>query len=292
MARADRRRAQREARNARAAGRRRSGVSGSRRGTPASAVESQLFFTRLRTQAKWAFALMVIVFVVGFAFLGVGSGGLDLQSLVQDVFGAKGGGGGTSISEAQKRVREHPRDAAAYKSLANAYQRKGRDEDAIAALQQYVVLKPKDASQLEQLARLQSAQADNALADARLAQFQQETSQSGTAFGPGPSTTLGKALADPISSAVSARDSTRLQAAATKYQSASSQALTTFKQLAKARPDQTSYFALARAAEGFGDLKTALGAYKKLLPLTPDSATKDQIRQKIKTLRAQSKSGG
>jgi len=42
---------------------------------------------------------MVIVFVVGFVFLGVGSGGLDLQSLVQDVFGKKGSSG-TSIAKA------------------------------------------------------------------------------------------------------------------------------------------------------------------------------------------------
>src|SRR5690242_17283795 len=111
MARADRRRAQREARAARPANRR---TGGGRRTVPASAIENQLFFTRLRSQAKWAFALMVVVFGVGFAFLGVGSGGLDLGSLIQDAFGTKGGGG-TSISKAQKEVAKHPRQAQGYK---------------------------------------------------------------------------------------------------------------------------------------------------------------------------------
>src|SRR5436190_16747815 len=124
VARADRRRAQREARNARASGRRRSGGgSGGSRNTPAGAIENQLFFTRLRTQAKWAFALMVIVFGAGFAFLGVGSGGLDLGQLIRDAFGNKGSSG-TSISKAQDEVTKHPRQAHAYKLLADAYERK------------------------------------------------------------------------------------------------------------------------------------------------------------------------
>src|SRR5438445_13709840 len=122
MARADRRRAQREARHARSAGSRR--ARGGSRTTSARTVEQTLFFTRLRRQAKWAFALMVLVFGVGFVFLGVGSGGLDLGSLIRDTFGAKGGGGGKSISAAQKEVSTHPRDPKTYKDLADALERK------------------------------------------------------------------------------------------------------------------------------------------------------------------------
>src|SRR5919199_1711267 len=117
MARADRRRAAREARNARASGSRR--ARGGSRNVSAQSVESQLFFTRLRRQAKWAFVLMVLVFGLGFAFLGVGSGGLDLGQMIRDTFGSKGGGGGPSISKALKEVGKHPRQAAAYKKLAD-----------------------------------------------------------------------------------------------------------------------------------------------------------------------------
>jgi tetratricopeptide (TPR) repeat protein len=295
VARVDRRRAQREARNARAAGRRRSGRGrgGPRpRGTPAGAVENQLFFTRLRTQAKWAFALMVVVFVVGFAFLGVGSGGLDLQSLVQDVFGAKGGGGGTSISKAQADVQKHPREPAAWKQLATAYQNKGQIDQAITALTQYAALRPKDATQLQQLAQLEKTQADNAATDYQLAYLAQQSSGAGSTFGPSSSSKLGQALVDPISSAVSTRDSTHVQQALTKYQTASTRALATYKRLAKLQGGQAASFQLAQAAEHFGDAKTAIAAYTRVLHLSSDPSTKAQIRAKIRSLRTSSANAG
>jgi tetratricopeptide (TPR) repeat protein len=235
---------------------------------------------------------MVVVFVVGFAFLGVGSGGLDLQSLVQDVFGAKGGGG-TSISKAQADVQKHPRDPVAWRKLATAYQNKGQVEGAITALTQYVALRPKDATQLQQLAQLEKTQADNAATDYQLAYVAQQSSGSGSTFSPPSSSKLGQALVDPISSAVNARDSTRVQQALTKYQTTSTQALATYKKLAKLQADQASYFQLAQAAEHFGDPKTAIAAYTKVLRLSNDATTKAQIRAKIKSLRASAaKAGG
>lgn len=256
-----------------------------------SGYENQLFFTRLRTQAKWAFALMVVVFVVGFAFLGVGSGGLDLQSLVQDVFGAKGGGG-TSVSKAQADVQRHPRDPAAWRQLATAYQNKGRLDDAVNALRQYTVLRPRDATQLQQLAELQKTQADNAATGYQLAYYTQQSSGGGSTFGPSSSSKLGQALSDPIASAVNTRDSTQVQQALTKYQTASTQALGTYKKLARLEGSQSGYFQLAQAAEHFGDSRTAIAAYTRVLRLSNDAATRAQIRAKIRSLRASSASSG
>lgn len=234
---------------------------------------------------------MVIVFVVGFAFLGVGSGGLDLQSLVQDVFGAKGGGG-TSISKALDEVHKHPRDAAAYKKLADAYQSKGQVDNAINALKQYTALRPKDATELQQLAQLEKTQADNALSAYQVAYYEQQTSSAGSSFGPSPSSKLGQALSDPLTSAVSTRDSTRVQETQIKYQTASTKALATYKKLAKLQANQSSYFQLAQAAEHFGDTKTAISAYRKVLKLSTDPTTKTQVRAKIKSLRASLPKGG
>src|SRR5436305_2128804 len=199
MARADRRRAQREARNARSSGARRTG-SGSR-SAPAKAIESQLFFTRLRTRAKWVFALMVVVFGAGFAFLGVGSGGLDLGQLIRDAFGAKGSTG-TSVSKALSEVDKHPRQAQGYKVLADAYVRKGRTADAVSALEQYVRLAPKDAAQIARLGKLQSDEARAALTDAQAAYASQQYATAGSTFGASPSSTFGQALGqDPITQA-------------------------------------------------------------------------------------------
>jgi|1186.fasta_scaffold82496_1 tetratricopeptide (TPR) repeat protein len=294
MARADRRRAQREARNARASGRRRSGGgSGGSRNTPAGAIENQLFFTRLRNQAKWAFALMVVVFGAGFAFLGVGSGGLDLGQLIRDAFGNKGGGGGTSISKAEKEVAQHPRDAQAYKVLANAYERKGRTADAVSALQRYVTLKPKDPGQLEHLGKLQSNEARTALQDAQAAYAAQQYALAGSTFGASPSSKFGQALGqDPITSAVSTKVTTATQEATTRYQTSSSAALSTFQKLTKSRPDQGSYFELARAAEEFQNTAVALQAYKSLLKLVNDPSTKRGIKARIAALQPASKQGG
>lgn len=290
MARADRRSAAREARNARAADRR--PKSGGRRGTPARSIENQLFFTRLRTQAKWAFALMVIVFGAGFAFLGVGSGGLDLGQMIQDAFGT-GGSSGTSISDAQKEVAKHPREARRYKTLADAYERKGRRDDAISALQQYVTLKPKDTGQLERLANLQAANARAALQAAQLALYEQQSAAAGQTFGAPPTSKLGQALGnDPITAAVTAKVQRATQEANAKYQTASTAAIGTLKRVAKIRPDQTSYFQLARTAEEFGDVNAAVAAYKKLVKVIKDPATKRSIRAKIAQLQPQSAKGG
>jgi tetratricopeptide (TPR) repeat protein len=292
MARVDRRRAAREARNARAAGGRRPAKRGRSRGS-ASSIESTLFFTRLRTQAKWAFAVMVIVFGAGFAFLGVGSGGLDLGQMIRDTFGAKGGGGGTSISAAQKRVNEHPREAKAYKTLTDALERKGRTDEAITALEQYTRLAPKDAGQLARLGRLEFAQADAAATEANAAYTEQQTVYAGSTFGPSPSSKLGQALgSDPITQAVSTKVSTRVQEATTKYSTASAKTIATFQKLTKLKPGQDSYFNLAQAAEHFQNNKVALSAYRSLLKVEKDTATRARIRAKIASLQASLKNRG
>jgi tetratricopeptide (TPR) repeat protein len=234
---------------------------------------------------------MVIVFGAGFAFLGVGSGGLDLGQMIQDAFGT-GGSSGTSISSAQKDVAKHPRQAHGYKVLADAYERKGRRADAIGALQQYAALKPKDTGQLERLANLQAATARAALQEAQQAFYDQQTATAGEAFGAAPTSKFAQALADPITAAVSAKVQQRAQIANAKYQSTSSAAIATLKRVAKIRPDQTSYFQLARTAEEFGDTSAAVGAYKKLLKVIKDPATKRSIRAKVAQLQPQAPKGG
>src|SRR5690242_21387731 len=89
-----------------------------------------MFFPRLRNQAKWVFVLLIVVFAGGFIFLGVGSGGLDLGQLMRDAFG-RGGSSGPSISAAQKKVAERPFNAQYKKELAQAYENKGRTDEAI-----------------------------------------------------------------------------------------------------------------------------------------------------------------
>jgi Flp pilus assembly protein TadD len=245
-----------------------------------------MFFPRLRSQAKWAFVFLILVFGGGFVFLGVGSGGLDLGSLIRDAFG-RGGSSTPSVSKAQQEVAKHPLDASARKDLATALEQKGRVDEAIAAWTQYTKLRPKDVSALQRLAQLELGQANTFLSQAQQASLAQQDAGVNSPFTPS-SGKLGQALGqDPISSALSTRASTQLQEASTKYQTASTQAISTFKKIVKLQPnDQQSVFALAQAADSLQQTPVAISAYKRLLKLKLDPSTAAQIRARIKTLQA------
>jgi tetratricopeptide (TPR) repeat protein len=231
------------------------------------------------------FVLLVVVFGAGFVFLGVGSGGLDLGSLLRDAFGKKGSSA-PSLSKAREDVAKHPRNAAAYKKLADALEAKGQTAQAITTLEQYVKLKPKDTTQLTRLGRLEFTQAANLQNAAQVAYLDQQAAGLGSSLGVAPTGKFGQALGtDPIQSAVSSKSSTESTQAFSKYQAAATAAVKTFKRLAKVRPGVSSLLALAQAAQQFSDSHTAVAAYKKLLKLETDPTIKAEIRAKIKALQ-------
>ena len=244
-----------------------------------------MFFPRLRSQAKWAFVFLIVVFAGGFIFLGVGSGGLDLGQLMRDAFG-NGGSSGPSISAAQKKVAERPLNAQARRELAQAYENKGRTDDAIAAWLEYGKLRPKDVVALRHLGDLELGQANTSLQDAQLAQLQLSQAGGGGQFQ--PSGKLGQAIGqDPLTSAATTRASSAYQTAVTKYQTAASRAIATYQQIAKLEPrNQQALFALAQAADTLRQNTVAVSAYRRLLKLDLDASTKAQIRARIKTLQA------
>jgi tetratricopeptide (TPR) repeat protein len=248
-----------------------------------------MFFPRLRSQAKWAFVVLIFVFAGGFVFLGVGSGGLDLGSLLRNAFHT--GSSGPSLSSAEKKVQERPLNAPARKQLAQILENKGRTDEAISAWLAYGRLRPKDAGALQHLGDLELGQASRSLQQAQAAQQAQADAGVGAAFA--PSGKLGGALTNPISSASANKASADYQAAYSRYQTYATQALTTYKQVVKLEPNnQTALFALAQAAESLQQAKVAIKAYKKLLTFGLDPTTKAQIRARIKTLRQASHVGG
>jgi tetratricopeptide (TPR) repeat protein len=251
-----------------------------------------MFFPRLRRQAKWAFALMILVFGVGFVLLGVGSGGLDLGSLLRDSFG-RGGSAAPSIEKAQKKVDKNPRNATAQKELATAYEGKGRLTEAIATYQQYMALRPKDTDALAHLGSLQTAQADNYLQQAQLAFFAQSEANGRSIFGAAPTSKFGRGLGnDPIASAVQSKTGTAAQQANAQYQSAAQAAIATYKKIAKVDPSQDNLLLLAGKAQHFQDTTTAIKTYKQVLKRTDDPTLKASIRAQIKALQPSSAAGG
>jgi tetratricopeptide (TPR) repeat protein len=248
-----------------------------------------MFFPRLRNQAKWAFVFLILVFGGGFVFLGVGSGGLDLGSLIRDAFG-RGSSSTPSVSKAEDEVRKHPLDPAARKDLATALEQKGRVDEAITAWTLYTKLRPKDLAALRRLAQLELGQAETFLQQVQEASLAQQDAGAGSAFSP-TNGKFGQALGqDPISSALSTKVSAQLQEASGKYQTAATQTIATYKQMVKLRPnDQQTVFSLAQAAETLRQTPVAISAYKRLLKFKLDPTTAAQIRARIKTLQA---SGG
>src|SRR6188508_1234190 len=155
MARADRRRAQRP--QSAAVPRRQDVV-----------IEDTMFFPRLRRQAKWVFLFLALVFALGFVGFGVGAGGVGVGDIFRD---AGAGSGVPSVSDAEKRVSENPRDAAAFRDLATAQQSAGNVDEAIDALESLVALRPKDADARRELAGLYLTKAGDAQQRAQIAQL-------------------------------------------------------------------------------------------------------------------------
>ena len=234
---------------------------------------------------------MVLVFGLGFVFLGVGSGGLDLGNLLRDSFG-RGGSSGPSISKLQDKTAQNPRDAAAQLALAKAYANKGRIPESIAAYQTYTALKPKNADALSALGALQTQQANTYLQQAQIAFFEQSLASAGTTFGLSPTSKFGKALGtDPITNVVQTKASTAAQEANSQYSSASQGAIATYKKLAKVSPSFEHFQLLGTTAKNYGDTATALKAYKGALGQATDPVVKAEIRSEIKSLQQASGTG-
>jgi tetratricopeptide (TPR) repeat protein len=248
-------------------------------------LEDQLFFSRLRGHAKWAFALLAVVFGASFVFLGVGSGQAGLGDVFSSVFG---GGSAPSIEELQKKLAEHPRDKTVLTDLAQALERDGRTEEAITAYQGYLAAQPKDKDALSSLALVYQSQATSAANEANLAFREASLAAPGAQFRPGAGT-LGEALSsfvDPLAQAASTEAETRYQAALARYQTANRDALDVYKQLAVLSPDDSSaLLRYAQAAEGAGELQTAVSTYKRFVKRYPTDPLVVDARQRIKDLQ-------
>ncbi len=253
-------------------------------------MEDTMFFPKLRRNAKWMFLFLALVFGLGFVGFGVGAGGVGIG----DVFrGGAGSSGVPSIDDAEKRVSENPRDAAAFRDLATAHQAEGNTDDAIEALESFVALKPKNAPALVDLASLylvkvEEAQQRAQVANARAAYLAPgATIASITQFG-------GSALEpDPISSAVNSQLSGIVQAELGIAQQAASQAVDAYRRRAATEPRNALYqLELAQTAESASDATTAIAAYEKFLVLEPDDPNAVDVKRRLKQLRAATSATG
>jgi tetratricopeptide (TPR) repeat protein len=249
-----------------------------------------MFFPRLRKQAKWVFLFLAVAFALGFVGFGVGAGGVG----VADTFrGLAGDSGIPSVSEAQKRVAEDPKDAEALRDLANAYQANGETKEAVETLEGLVALRPKDTDALRELAGLQLTLASEAQERAQILQYRQAF------LAPGSNVTSvvvlgGRPLdVDPITNAVSTGLEDRVATEYNDARTAAASAVETYKKLVAATPnDPNVQLELAQAATTAGDAQAAIAAYEAFLKLAPEDPSAVEVRRILKQLKAQAGASG
>jgi tetratricopeptide (TPR) repeat protein len=252
-------------------------------------IEDTMFFPKLRRHAKWMFLFLALVFGLGFVGFGVGAGGIGVGNIFEGV----GEGGVPSVSDAEKRVSENPKDVQAFRDLATAHQTEGNTDEAIEALENLARLRPKDVDALTQLAALYLTKASEAQNAANIA----NTRAAFIAPGAAVANSLflgGKPLdPDPISSAVNGRLSESVNTHLGEAQQASYQAVDAYRRITVAQPrDPSAQLLLAETAIEAGDSATAIKAYEKFLKLAPTDPQVADVKRVLRELRAQSAATG
>jgi Flp pilus assembly protein TadD len=229
------------------------------------------------------FLFLALVFGLGFVGFGVGAGGIGFGDVIRD---AAGGDGQPSVSAAEKRVLDNPKDADAFRDLATAQQAAANTDGAIEALQSYTELRPKDTDALRELAALYLQKASTAQERAQIYQARSDFFAPGgirdTLFQVGGS----PLTPDPITNAVSTSYEQQISAAISELQTASAQAVDQYRKIAAAQPNDPSVqLELAQAAQSANDVPTAIGAYKAFLKLAPNDPTAPEVKRLLKQLQ-------
>jgi tetratricopeptide (TPR) repeat protein len=252
-------------------------------------IEADMFFPKLRRQAKWMFVFLALAFGIGFVGFGVGSSGSGLDQLWNNIGGS--GSSGPSVSDAQGKIKKG--DLVAYKELADAYRQDGKLEQAISAGEQYLKVRPKDYEYMRTVAGDYEGRASQQRDQAAVIQDEVTSSTGGTTFAPPGNTLLGRALQP-------GKIDTELQTAANQkltqlyagLQGSYARATQIYQQLAAQTPnDVLLQLLLANAALQSRNNPVALKAYRKVIKLSPGSGEAEQARQQIQYLKSQQPSG-
>jgi len=250
----------------------------------APSIEDTMFFPRLRRHAKWMFVFLAVALGGGFVLFGVGAGGTGVGDILR---GGGGASGVPSISSAQKKTEENPKDVQAWRDLSTALQTDGQTDKAIAAQKRVVVLVPRDADALRELSGLYLTQAAAKQQEARSVQLRAAYQGAGQGFPGSLISAQGQSLVDDrISTVLNATSSTEVQTLVAAAQASASEAVTAYKKIVALQPgDPNVQLELAQAAQQAGDTTTAIAAYAAFLKLAPDDPSASIVKQQLKQLK-------
>ena len=258
----------------------------------ARSAEDLMFFPKLRRRAKWVFLVLALAFGIGFVAFGVGTGvgGTSIGDVLRDIIGQRSASG--SLEDAQKKAQENPRDPDAQIAYANALQARGQTQEAIAALEAYTSLQPKDTDALRQLANLWGALATKAQDDQRVAAAQAAEVNASSSLANPNTPFLQDVEQNKIAQTLAEQANARATAAGQRAQQAFAREEKVFEQLTLLVPDDPSIFlSLGFAAQQANDVKSAVAAYEQFLKLAPNDPTAAQVKQQLQFLKAQLKTG-
>jgi tetratricopeptide (TPR) repeat protein len=251
------------------------------------AYEQQMFFPRLIRQAKWVFVFLALAFAVGFVAFGVGGNipGTGIGDILQ---GGAGGSAGPSVGEARDEVEENPDNPAAHKDLGDALLADGRGDEAIAAYEEYLDLRPRDAETKRTLAGLYMSRANTARDEYAQVYGEYQSQTGGGLFGPPQESQFGRSLSGKIDQELQTIYTRQLSGINQRMQAAFGSAATLYQQIAATRPDDEALLQLqlGDAAYQAQRIPQAVKAYQRYLQLDPDGREAPYARQQIRLLQA------
>jgi tetratricopeptide (TPR) repeat protein len=258
-----------------------------RKKNTAPSWEEQLFFSRLRRHAKVIYVLLAVVFAAGFVVLGVGSGSTGIGDILQGkLFGGGGSSTSSQISDKQKAIAAHPKDAGLYLDLAGLYQAQHKEPQALSTLLKARAVAPKNVDVLNQIGGIYSARAARA-GDSYQNTLNTYLENSVPQPGLDPSSPLGQALtSDPYSKALQTQLNNQyvnVTTAYTKVENAYKQSVAAAKGTSN---EENALLQWAGAAQNANDLPTAVKAYKRFLKIAPDNPNAATVRQTLAQLQA------
>ena len=237
------------------------------------------------------FVFLAVALGGGFVLFGVGAGGTG----VGDLFRGNGGTSGVpSVSNAQKKTEQNPQDVEAWRELSTALQTDGQTDEAIVAQKQVVVLVPKDADALLELAGLYLAQSTAKQRSAQIVQIQAAYAGAGQSFPGALVSATGQSIVDDkISVVLNAQSSADIQKLVSEARDASSEAVRAYKKIVVLQPgDPNVQLEFAQAAQQAGDVGSAIAAYEAFLKLAPDDPNAPIVKQQLKQLKQTATASG
>ena len=244
-----------------------------------------MFFPKLRRQAKWMFVFLALAFGIGFVAFGIGGTG---GSGISDLFQRSGSStGGPSVSDAREKIDDG--NLAAYKELAEAYRAENKQDEALAAGENYIKVRPKDYDFKRSLASAYEAKATRLRAEAAAVQADLTAKTGGTTFSLPPNSLLGRALGSGrIDQELTTAANQKLTEQYSGIQTSYTRATRLYQSVATVeREDVLLHLLLAQAAYQAQLVPVALRAYARVIALAPDSAEAQQARQQAQLLRQQ-----